>query len=268
MDQLDLARKTIADFGEQWTTYVGNEGRYGSTEYFFDIVSPLLKPEDVRGASVADVGSGTGRTAMMLLEAGAKLVHAIEPSGAFDVLKANTADRSERIVYHQIRGDELPATLGVDLVVAIGVIHHIPDPASTMRAMFHALRTGGRCVVWLYAREGNEPYLAVANPARWVTTRLPHSALAILSHMLNLAASAYAWAARWLPLPMAGYMSNVFARMTRRTRYLTIYDQLNPAYSKYYRKEEARTLLSDAGFVDVQLNHRHGYSWTVTGRKP
>lgn len=47
-----------------------------------------------------------------------------------------------------------------------------------------------------------------------------------------------------------------------------IYDQLNPAYAKYYRRDEARALLEDAGFQDVRLHHRHGYSWTVLGTHP
>ena len=29
-----------------------------------------------------------------------------------------------------------------------------------------------------------------------------------------------------------------------------------------------KVLLADAGFVDVRIHHRHGYSWTVTGVRP
>jgi SAM-dependent methyltransferase len=267
-EHTDLADKTIADFGEQWTSYRDNTGRYASTEYLFDIVSPLLGPDDIRGSRVADIGSGTGRIVLMLLDAGAAFVHAVEPSQAFDVLRRNTADFSERVSLHNVRGEQLPAGLDLDLVVSIGVIHHIPDPAPTLRAAFAALRAGGRCLVWLYGHEGNERYLAVAGPVRSVTTRLPHPVLAILCHALNGIAGAYAWAARLLPLPLAGYMRNVFARMDRRARYLVIYDQLNPAYAKYYRRDEAIALLADAGFTDVAAHHRHGYSWTVAGRKP
>ena len=51
-------------------------------------------------------------------------------------------------------------------------------------------------------------------------------------------------------------------------RYLTVFDQLNPSYAKYYTEEEAGQLMKRAGFADVRLHHRHGYSWTVLGRKP
>ncbi len=268
MKHYDPARKTIADFGEQWTTYVDNEGRYGSREYFFDIVSPLLTPEEVNDASVADIGSGTGRIVLMLIDAGARIVHAVEPSNALEVVKQNTKSFADRIVYHHARGDELPSGLDLDLVVSIGVIHHIPEPQPVMRAAFNALRPGGRCVVWLYGHEGNETYLAIFEPLRRITARLPHWILAGLSHLLNIVASGYAWLCRWVKLPLADYMRRVFSTLSWHKRFLVIYDQLNPAYAKYYTCEEARALFVEAGFVDVTLHHRHGYSWTVAGRKP
>lgn len=86
--------------------------------------------------------------------------------------------------------------------------------------------------------------------------------------VLNLLLDAYIFLCRIFPLPMRKYMSNVLARLPRSVRYLTIYDQLNPAYAKYYRKAEAEGLLARAGFVDVKTYHRHGYSWTVVGTKP
>ena len=44
-----------------------------------------------------------------------------------------------------------------------------------------------------------------------------------------------------------------------------IFDQLNPAYAKYYKKNEIEKELLDAGFVNLKFHHRHSYSWTVVG---
>ena len=63
-------------------------------------------------------------------------------------------------------------------------------------------------------------------------------------------------------------MKNVLSKLSRAQRQLVIYDQLNPAYAKYYRREDAERLFRDAGFTDMRLDHRHGYSWTVIGSKP
>lgn len=259
--------RTIRDFGEQWTTYTQNEGYYGSLELFKDIVEPLLPIDQLRGLSAADIGSGSGRIVNMLIEAGVARVYAIEPSDAVEVLKQNTARHSDRVEVLKLRGDQLPA-LGLDLVISIGVVHHIPDPDPVMNAAFSALRPGGRILLWLYGREGNELYLSIFEPLRAVTRRLPHFILVPVAHALNFAAGLYIWFARIMRLPMRHYALNIFGRFDRRARFLVVYDQLNPNYAKYYTRSQAIELLSRAGFTDVQAFHRHGYSWTLLGTRP
>ena len=268
--QADFERtqKTIDDFSEQWTRYTENDGYYASVDLFRDICGPLVEPEELRGAHIGDIGSGTGRIVGMLLAAGAARVVAVEPSDAFDVLKANTAEDADKIEYIRGRGENIPAGRNLDLVVSIGVLHHISDPAPVVRAAFDALRPGGRLLVWLYGREGNETYLRFVEPLRRITTRLPQPALAGISHLLNIALGVYIPLCRVLPLPLRGYMRNVIGRFSRSKRFLAIYDQLNPAVARYYGRAEAEALLASAGFVDVRLHHRHGYSWTVIGEKP
>jgi SAM-dependent methyltransferase len=263
----DLKSQTIRDFGEQWTAFQENPAYYGSADLLRDLFGPLFSLDAVKDARVADIGSGTGRIVNMLLDAGAEHVYALEPSQAFDVLKANTAARRDRVTYIQESGENLPPGLDLDLVVSMGVLHHIPDPGPVLRAAYAALKPGGLCLVWLYGREGNETYLRVVEPLRKITVRLPHSLLVLLSYGIAIALDCYIALCRFLPLPMQRYMRQVLAKFPRSVRRLTIYDQLNPAYAKYYTREAAKALLADAGFPDVRLHHRHGYSWTVVGRR-
>lgn len=265
MNETDQA--TIRDFGDQWTRFTDNEGYYGSPELLTDIISPLLSPADIRGADVADLGSGTGRVVNMLLAAGARSVTAVEPSDAITALKANTAHARDRVRCVQVSGEQMP--LGdYDIIVTLGVLHHILDVDPVLRRAFQALKPGGRMLAWLYGREGNGLYLAIARPLRALTRRLPDPALTGLCHVLALALEAYVALCRILPLPMRGYMRGHMAHLSRHKRYLTIFDQLNPAYAKYYRRDEAVALLHRAGFVNIQAHHRHGYSWTVIGTRP
>ena len=73
---------------------------------------------------------------------------------------------------------------------------------------------------------------------------------------------------RWLPLPMRAYMRGHIAKLSWQARYLTIFDQLNPAEARYYSRPQAEELLAQAGFSDIRTEHRHGYSWTVIGTRP
>ncbi len=260
--------QTIADFGEQWTRYTDNDGFYGSTELLKDIFGPLLSLDALRGQRVAEIGSGTGRIVSMLLDAGVGHAVAVEPSSAIEPMRQNLAKYGDRVTCLHLPGEELPPTLALDYVFSIGVIHHIPSPQPVLRAMYESLKPGGRCLIWLYGHEGNQAYLNVVLPLRKVTTKLPHAALSAVSHGLNLALDGYMLACRHLNLPLKHYLDNVLSKFSRQKRHLVIYDQLNPAWAHYYRQEEAEKLLADAGFVDIKLHHRHGYSWTVIGTRP
>lgn len=259
--------RTIADFGEQWSRYVENDGHYGSLQMFRDIVGPLCQDDAFLGKRV-HVGSGTGRIVEMLVEAGAANVTAIEPSRAYAALIANVARHGAKVVCINARGDQIPAEVSVDCATSIGVLHHIEDPRPVMHAVREALVPGGVFVAWLYGREGNGLYLALFQPLRRITRILPHPLLAGLCHLLNAALGAYIALARRASVPMRSYILEVLAPLRRDKRYLVIYDQLNPHFAKYYTRKEAEALFREAGFLDVRLHHRHGYSWTVRGMKP
>ncbi len=240
-------RDTIADFGAQWMRYPENDGYYASPEMFADICHPLLDPAEVAGLTVADLGSGSGRIVNMLLDVGAAQVTAVEPSAAFLPLSRNTADRAARVRLVNAGAEGLPDG-PYDLVVSIGVLHHIPDPDPAVRRAFACLSPSGRMLIWIYGQEGNAIYLALVRPLRKVTARLPDSILAALCHILTAVLNGYVFLCRFLPLPMHDYMLRVIAPYGWKHRFLTVFDQLNPAYAKYYSAAEARHLLENAGF--------------------
>jgi SAM-dependent methyltransferase len=258
---------TIDDFGRQWTRFPQMTGYLTTQECLADHFGDLLSIEEFRGKYVADIGAAIGRIASMLLEAGAARVAVIEPSDAFFVLKRVFATDRRVELIHDV-GEAVGRLKDLDFVLAFGVLQFIIDPNPTVRAAYSALRPGGRIAIWLYSHEGNETYLRIFGTLRWITVRLPDPVLAGLGSFLALASVPYIALCRLFPLPLRGYMLNHFAKLDLEMRKLTVFDQLNPRYAKYHRQAEARTLVADAGFEDVRLYHRHGYSWTVIGTKP
>ena len=269
MNSLDQLRdQTIKDFSVQWTKYTTHVGYHGSADWVQDVIGDLFSLSELKGKRVADIGSGTGRIVDIILDHGAAHVIAVEPSRGFDALKTRTADRADRITYINAPGEALPADADIDVCISFAVLHHIPDPKPVVAAAFRALKRGGRMLIWLYGLEGNAAYLGWVEPLRKITVRLPHWALVSVSQLLLWATDGYGLLCRVFPLPLRDYMLNSFRRFTRERRRLVIYDQLNPAYAKYYSRDEAHDLLAAAGFVDIRLNHHKGYSWTVIGTKP
>lgn len=263
----ELRNRTIRDFGVQWQAFDDIDHGYYGREELADILHPFLAESDLTGARIGEIGAGTGRITRMLLLAGAARVEAFEPSDAFDVLVRELRN-FDNCHCHKLRGDQIPPDLGVDLLLSIGVVHHIPDPQEVLVAARKALRPGGRILIWIYGREGNRLYLAVAEPVRKLTRILPSGLLSLLAWWTTPLLWLYTRLAFVLPLPMRAYMKEVLSKLTFRQLHANIFDQLHPAYAKYYTQNEARALLSESGFVDVELHHRHGYSWTVTGKRP
>jgi SAM-dependent methyltransferase len=204
----------------------------------------------------------------MLLEGGAAHVTAVEPSAAIEVLRANTQHYGSRVTCVHAPGEAIPANQ-FDLVVSIGVLHHIPDPRPVVDAARRALRPGGQILIWLYGKEGNSLYRGIFEPARKITRRLPLSINRQIANALYPAVLCYSTMTRRVPsLPLARYLSEVWSKFDTATRKLAIIDQINPQWARYYGRDQAEAMLTDAGFHHVQSHHRHGYSWTVIGSRP
>jgi SAM-dependent methyltransferase len=259
--------RTISDFGEQFSHYHDNEGYFGSAAFLANMLGPLLSIDQIEGRRVAEIGSGAGRIVGMLLEAGAAHVTALEPSDAFNVLTRLFGGRQE-VTFIRQPGDKLPQTGDNDFVFCMGVMQFIPDTAPVVRAARGSLKPGGRFIVRVYAYEGNQIYLSlVIHPLRLVTPKLPHFALAGLVRALDLCLVGYMQACKVAPLPMRDYFLDVVAKLSTPSRRLTIYDQLNPSYVRYYTRQEAETLLAGE-FEDIRLYHHRETTWTIIGTKP
>ena len=256
-------RGTISDFSEQWTRYFDNSGYFGSEELFLDVVTPLVTIDDLRDSTVAEIGCGNGRFLRVMARHAGKVI-GIDPSDSIGNARAWTVglDNVEVLcasVY------ELPPLPPLDHVFAIGVVHHLPDPVRALRIMRGLLKRDGRCTIWVYGREGNELYLRTFGALRRLTTAIPHTALHAVATLLVPPLRAYIAMCRALPLPMREYTRRVLRPLDRHALRLNIYDQLNPTIAAYWTGDEVRALMEGAGFRDVRLHHRHGYSWTATG---
>jgi len=261
-----LAQKTIDDFGRQHRAYSKSDGYYTSTNILDDVVGPLMEIGSFNGLDILDLGSGTGRWLRIFHSLGAKSITAVEPSEAIEVAKKNSAGL-DNITYLNVTGDQIPDGQ-FDIFYSYGVVHHIPEPDPVIKRAFEVLKPGGRIVLWLYGRENNGLYLAFMHTLRVITVPLPNRGLDWISSAMVPMVRAYSHVSKYLPLPLRGYMREFVDKIDNYTLKHVIFDQLDPHYAKYYSREEAKELVEKAGFTDVQLYHREGYSWTIMAFKP
>jgi SAM-dependent methyltransferase len=142
--------ETYADaFGLQWNGYRKTQldshtGVPISKDRLARCVGGRL--EDLRSASVLEVGCGAGRFTEVLLKAGAR-VFAVDLSSA---VEANYANCSRAHGYFVCQADvlSLPVADGsFDAVIALGMIQHTPSPEQTIEALANSVRPGGLVVV-------------------------------------------------------------------------------------------------------------------------
>jgi ubiquinone/menaquinone biosynthesis C-methylase UbiE len=118
-------------------------------------------PVPLAGASVVDVGAGTGAATRAALACGAARVTAVD--AAFGMLAVDAAARPPATVAD---ARSLPLRSGVfDTVVAAFSINHLDEPVRALAEAARVLRPGGAVVVTAYATDDGHPLKAAVEDA-------------------------------------------------------------------------------------------------------
>jgi SAM-dependent methyltransferase len=275
-DLVEQQRQTASAFGWQWQHFAEFHPEFEAQ--FLDWLEPIDR-EFFAGKRVLDAGCGTGRHASLAAGFGASEVVAVDLSAAVDAARVNLASLDN---VHVVQGDLLRLPLrtasnggGFDLVYAIGVLHHLPDPRAGFAALLPYVRPGGTIAVWLYGYENNGFVRHAVEPLRRATTKMPKSALRAVALPLSAAFHGVAKGVyrplggsrlgRWLPL--GDYMKSVANHSFRHNNQI-VFDQLSAPTAAYIRREEVDRWFSESGLADVRISHRHGNSWRGSGRAP
>lgn len=158
-------RPIAFDFGENWQAYSRDVLDAGRLEAAARSMADLLGQDRIRGASVCDVGSGSGLFSIAAATLGAARVQGFDINErAVNVAGANLArlapEMADRVTFTQ--GSALdPAfttALGTfDIVYAWGSLHHTGSMWPAIRNAAHLVRPDGTLVLALYNRHWTSP---------------------------------------------------------------------------------------------------------------
>jgi len=263
--------KTVADFGNQWSRHGSiDDGYWSSDEMFRDHFEDQKLPfENLKDKKVLEIGSGSGRVLQMLDRYSPAQLIGVEPSAGFAVLSKNTKGL-ENLTLINASGSEFFISDGVDLIISLGVIHHIPEPDSVIKNVSKNLKMNGMFIMWVYGYENHEFYVLLQKCLRPLIRLLPDQALDFVSLNLTYFLDFYLYVSRFVfrsKLPLTKYLDNLFSKCSRKHKKYIVFDQLNPSYSKYYKRQEAIDLISQFGLELTSIYHRNSYSWTLIAKK-
>jgi SAM-dependent methyltransferase len=255
------------NFGFEWRRYKKTQlDRLGSRESektFHEKTG--LRPEDLRGKRVLDVGVGTGRFADVARRWGAE-VYGVDLSLAVETARKNLPPEC---FVAQANLFELPfEKASFDIVYSIGVLHHTPDTLEAVKAVAPYVKPGGTLAIWVYQKDIWTYYCDIY---RRFTPDMPQSLLHFLS---NLSIPYYHFLELVRKTPMIGELARdrllwyLFMPMHKDPfwRVLDTYDWYSPRYQWKHTPEEVEGWFRELGFEGVERQPL--WQTAVRGRLP
>jgi len=262
-------RNYADSFGFQWHRYSRtqlDDNNCRDSEAHFRMRTGL-RPEDLRGKLVLDVGCGMGRFAEVATRWGARVV-GIDLSAAAEVAARNLRDRD----FAALQADvfNLPfAPESFDYIYSIGVLHYTPDCEQAVKVLPQYLKPGGSLAVWLYSGYSN--WYRFSDIYRKYTSRMSPVSL---HRVLKVAVPFFYHLDRGLravPLVgklLAGAVHHVFPvnrQSNPEARVLDTFDWYSPKYQSKHTYEQVFRWFEDCGLEDLRVGE---VAIAVRGKKP
>jgi SAM-dependent methyltransferase len=230
-------------------------------------------PQDLRGQTILEAGSGAGRFTEVLVTTGAQVL-SFDLSTAVDANHANNGRHANLLIFQADMSDIPVRPLSVDKVICLGVLQHTPDPAAAFRLLTAHVRPGGELVVDVYAARLRSliswKYLLRPLTRRADRRRLYSIVAAVTPPLVPLSARLYRltgrWGARLLPIVQYDHLG-LSAALNRDWAVLDTFDMYAPAHDHPQTVTTVRRWYEEAGFVDVSVGY--GPNGVVArGRRP
>jgi len=139
-------------FGFQWNTHAATQldSHCNVTVSRDRVFSVTGWPQEMKGETILEAGSGAGRFTEVLVTTGANIL-SFDFSSAVDANLSNNGDNDNLLIF---QGDifNIPVPdQSLDKVFCLGVIQHTPDPQAAFMSLASKVKPGGSLVIDIYA---------------------------------------------------------------------------------------------------------------------
>ncbi len=271
----NLDQVTVESFGEEWSKFnyfdekeienIGNE--------YFDIVDFSKYDEQ---STVLDVGCGTGRWSIYLSSKFSN-VYAMDPSKAI-YAAANLTKDIPGIHLIKASAENIPfEDETFDLVISLGVLHHIPDTQKALNSIVKKVNKGGQCLIYLYYALDNRSYFYkmifyTSSFFRFFISKSPPflkkiicDLIAIFVYMPFILLSKLVKTVlgeKWGNKIPLSYYSNKSFNVIRNDSL----DRFGTPLEQRFSKKQIEKMMHKAGLHDIKFSNNQPY-WHVMGQK-
>ena len=268
-------KQVVDDFGLEWAKFT-NSQQTPSIKRAFQQYFSVFPLDALSENSVGfDMGCGSGRWAHHFART-VSAIHCIDPSdSALAVAKHNLSDYANCHFHHAAANEvDLPDN-SMDFGYSLGVLHHVPDTLSGLKACARLLKPGAPFLLYLYYRFDNKPLWfrliwKGSDLLRKLISHLPFRVKAMISDLIalliywplaRLSASLARCGIEVDNIPLSAYRDYDLTIMRNDAL-----DRFSTRLEKRFTREEIKHLMESAGFERVVFSKGHPY-WVACGIK-
>lgn len=270
----NVDERVVADFGREWETYdqsaVSERELRAQFERYFAVFPWSRLPERPVGF---DAGCGSGRWARFVAPRVGRL-HCVDASPAALAVARRRLAEMGNCEFHEASLDELPLADGsMDFGYCLGVLHHVPDPVSALRACARKLRPGAPLLVYVYYDLADRPrwfrgLFALVDAARRRIARLPHRAKLVVTRLIAygvyLPLARIARAAERRGRDVSGWPLSQYREASVYTLRTDALDRFGTRLEQRFSRDEVVAMLADAGLDEISVSAGPPY-WCAAG---
>ena len=271
----NIDQVTVESFGEEWSKFnyfdekeienIGNE--------YFDIVDFSKYDEQ---STVLDVGCGTGRWSIYLSSKFSN-VYAMDPSKAI-YAAANLTKDIPGVHLIKASAENIPfEDETFDLVISLGVLHHIPDTQKALNTIVKKVNKGGQCLIYLYYALDNRSFFYkmifyISSFFRFFISKSPSflkkitcDLIAIFVYLPFILLSKLVKTVlgeKWGNKIPLSYYSNKSFNVIRNDSL----DRFGTPLEQRFSKKQIEKMMNKAGLRDIKFSNNQPY-WHVIGQK-
>jgi ubiquinone/menaquinone biosynthesis C-methylase UbiE len=272
----NLDKNTVNSFGEEWlkfNAFTEEEINIAGSQYFDIIDGTILN----KNTTVLDLGCGSGRWTKFIANK-VKIVEAVDPSEAvYSAYYTNIKESNVRITQASV--SNIPFNDNTfDLVICLGVLHHIPDTQQALTDVVKKIKSGGKILLYLYYSLDNRGFLYkllfnLSTVLRLLISKMPktlkkitcdviaifiYMPFVLLTRLLQMLLGNKQWIKK---IPLSYYCDKSFNIIRNDAL-----DRFGTPLEQRFSKKEITSMMQIAGLSNITFSNNEPY-WHMIGTK-